>query len=140
MVHLSYLLVQNLSAKFKNRLLFNSLTPFKILFTYKKRASEQIFNHCTAVYQRYAGQRAKFAKKVHKPPLRVHVINFKLNRFITPIWIPWNPQTPKIKYLIRNKCIFAPIQAFQWKLFWRRLKLWVSKWNAEDMYKVQKLA
>ena len=24
-------------------------------------------------------QRAKFAKKVHKPPLRVNVINFELN-------------------------------------------------------------
>ena len=30
---------------------------------------------------RGATQRAKFAKKVHKPPLRVNVINFELNGF-----------------------------------------------------------
>ena len=28
--------------------------------------------------QLYGAQRAKFAKKVHKPPLRVNVINFEL--------------------------------------------------------------
>ena len=40
-------------------------------------------------------QRAKFAKKVHKPPLRVNVINFELNGFNASIWIPWSPPDPK---------------------------------------------
>ena len=39
-----------------------------------------------------AAQRAKFVKKVHKPPLRVNVINFELNGFNASIWVP---QTPK---------------------------------------------
>ena len=37
-------------------------------------------------------QRAKFAKKVHKPPLGFIVINFGLNGFNASIWVP---QTPK---------------------------------------------
>ena len=40
-------------------------------------------------------QRAKFAKKVHKPPLRVNVINFELNGFNASIWVPWSPSDPK---------------------------------------------
>ena len=40
-------------------------------------------------------QRAKFAKKVHKPPLGVHVINFELNWFNASIWVPCNPSDPK---------------------------------------------
>ena len=39
-----------------------------------------------------AAQRAKFVKKVHKPPLGVNVINFELNWFM---WVPWNPSDPK---------------------------------------------
>jgi hypothetical protein len=34
-------------------------------------------------------QRAKIAKKVHKPPLGVNVINFELNMFNAFIWVPW---------------------------------------------------
>jgi hypothetical protein len=33
-------------------------------------------------------QRAKFAKKVHKPLLRVNVIDFELNEFNASIWVP----------------------------------------------------
>ena len=44
-------------------------------------------SHCT--------QRAKFAKKVHIPPLRVNVINFELNGFNASIWVPWSPSDPK---------------------------------------------
>ena len=33
-------------------------------------------------------QRAKFAKKVHKPPPRFNVINFELNWFDASIWVP----------------------------------------------------
>ena len=39
-----------------------------------------------------ATQRAKFAEKVHKPPLGLKVINFELNGFNASIWVP---QTPK---------------------------------------------
>ena len=35
-----------------------------------------------------AAQRAKIAKKVHKPPLGVNVINFDLNGFNASIWVP----------------------------------------------------
>ena len=42
-----------------------------------------------------AAQRAKFAKKVHKPPLRVNAINFELNGFNASIWVPWSPSDPK---------------------------------------------
>ena len=44
---------------------------------------------------RHVAQRAKFAKKVHKPPLRVNVINFELKGFNAPIWVPWSPSDPK---------------------------------------------
>ena len=40
--------------------------------------------------------RAKFAEKVHKPPLGVDVLDFELNGFNASIWVPWSPQTPKI--------------------------------------------
>ena len=40
-------------------------------------------------------QRAKYAKKVHKPPLGVNVINFELNWFNASIWVPCNPSDPK---------------------------------------------
>ena len=36
-------------------------------------------------------QRAKIAKKVHKPHLAVNVINFELNGFDASIWVPWSP-------------------------------------------------
>ena len=45
--------------------------------------------------QRAGAQRAKFAKKVHKPPLGFHVINFELNWFNASIWVPCNPSDPK---------------------------------------------
>jgi hypothetical protein len=47
------------------------------------------------VMQRAAAQRAKFAKKVHKPPLWVNVMNFELNVFNASIWVPWSPSDPK---------------------------------------------
>ena len=42
-----------------------------------------------------AAQRAKFAEKVHKPPLWVNVINFELNGLDASIWVPWSPSDPK---------------------------------------------
>ena len=33
-------------------------------------------------------QRAKFAEKVHKPPLWVNVVNFELNGLDASIWAP----------------------------------------------------
>ena len=67
-----------------------------------------------------AAQRAKFAKKVHKPPLRVNVINFELNGFNASIWVPWSPSDPKKlwctdrsiqihKICVKISCMFAPI-------------------------------
>ena len=44
---------------------------------------------------RYAGQRAKFTEKVHKPPLGFNVINFELNGFNASIWVPWSPSDRK---------------------------------------------
>ena len=44
---------------------------------------------------RHGTKRAKFAKKVHKPPLRTNVINFILNGFNASIWVPWSPSDPK---------------------------------------------
>ena len=38
---------------------------------------------------------AFFAEKVHKPPLRVNVINIELNGFNASIWSLGVPQTPK---------------------------------------------
>ena len=43
-------------------------------------------------------QRAKFAKKVHKPSLRVNVISFELNGFNAihiGVWVPWSPSDSK---------------------------------------------
>ena len=40
-------------------------------------------------------QRARFVKKVHKPPLGVNFINIELNKFIGSIWVSWNPSDPK---------------------------------------------
>ena len=37
---------------------------------------------------RGATQRAKFAKKVHKPSLSVNVISFEVNEFNASIWVP----------------------------------------------------
>ena len=42
-----------------------------------------------------AAKRAKFTKKVHKPPLRVNVINFELNGFNASTSVPWSPSDPK---------------------------------------------
>ena len=38
---------------------------------------------CHTAQEARAAQRAKFVKKVHKPPLRVNVDNFELNEFNT---------------------------------------------------------
>ena len=40
-------------------------------------------------------QRAKIAEKVHKPPLEVNDINFKINGLNAFIWVPWSPSDPK---------------------------------------------
>ena len=37
---------------------------------------------------RAVAQRAKFTKKVHKPPLRIKFINFELNGYNASIWVP----------------------------------------------------
>ena len=50
-------------------------------------------------------QRAKFAQKVHKPPLEVNVINFELNECNAFIWVPWSPSDPK-----KLSCIDRNIQ------------------------------
>ena len=42
-----------------------------------------------------AAQRAKFTKKVHKPSLRINVIDFELDGFSASIWVPWSPSDPK---------------------------------------------
>ena len=61
---------------------------------------------------RSATQRAKFARKVHKPPLGVNVINFELNGFNVFLWVPWSLSESKVfkftKYVERNKMHFCP--------------------------------
>ena len=54
-------------------------------------------NNCKQRQRRCASasQRAKFAKKVQKPPLRFNVINFELNRFNASIWVPCSPSNPE---------------------------------------------
>ena len=47
-----------------------------------------------------AAQRAKFLKKVHKPPLRTNVIDFELSGFNASIWVPWSPSDPKSWYAL----------------------------------------
>ena len=57
-----------------------------------------------------AAQRAKFAEKVHKPPLWVNVINFELNGLDASIWVPWSPSKSHdalIFKFIRNKLHFC---------------------------------
>ena len=41
-----------------------------------------------------AAQRAEFAKKVQRPPLRANAKNFELNEFNASIWVPWSPSDP----------------------------------------------
>ena len=53
----------------------------------------EILWHCTLYGS--GAQRIKFAKKVHKPPLWVNVINFELNGLDASIWVPWSPSDPK---------------------------------------------
>ena len=43
-------------------------------------------------------QRAKFAEKVHKPPLGVNVIKFELNGFNASISVFWSPTDPPKSY------------------------------------------
>ena len=40
-----------------------------------------IIMHNISTEERHGTQRAKFARKVHKPPLGVNVINFEINGF-----------------------------------------------------------
>ena len=58
-----------------------------------------------------AAQRAKFARKVHKPPLGVNVINFELNGSNVFLWVPWSLSESKVfkftKYVERNKMHLA---------------------------------
>ena len=42
--------------------------------------------------------RAKFVKKVHKPPLGVNVIKFELNGFNVSISVFWSPTDPPKGY------------------------------------------
>ena len=61
-------------------------------------------------------QRAKFARKVHKPPFGVNVINFELNGFNVFLWVPWSLSEFKVfkftKYMERNKMHFCPKSCF----------------------------
>ena len=82
----------------------------------QKEKDDAFLNACVRQPQRRAPQRAKFAKKVHKPPLRVNVINFELNGFNTSIWVPFGvPQTSKScdalihKIQVKISCMFAPM-------------------------------
>ena len=62
-----------------------------------------------------AAQRAKFAEKVHKPPLWVNVINFELNGLDASIMVPLKSHRPqkshdaliKIFKFIRKKLRFC---------------------------------
>ena len=65
-------------------------------------------------------QRAKFAKKVHKPPLGVNVIDFEINVFNTSRWVPWSPSDSKIsrdalievfKFISKNFECFSPVRS-----------------------------
>ena len=40
----------------------------------------------------HAAQRAKFVEKVHKPPLRIYVINFELKGFKGSLGVPQPPK------------------------------------------------
>ena len=67
-------------------------------------------------------QKAKFAKKVHKPPLWVNVINFELIGLDASIWVPWSSSDPK-KSLCTNRSIqihkkqAAPIESETLKIY-----------------------
>ena len=67
----------------------SSLDRFSSTFKRKKKVIlMQLFGDLNAT------QRAKFAEKVHKPPLWVNVINLELNGLDASIWIPWSPSDP----------------------------------------------
>ena len=117
-------------------------------------SSHSVLVHCSSKYSHCtAAQRAKFSKKVHKPPHGFNVINVELNWFNAFIWVPWNPSDPKKTWctdksiqISRNKLYFCTYSSISVKsqhrliwLFWCRLKLWVPKWNADDMYKIWNL-
>ena len=63
-----------------------------------------------------AAQRAKFARKVHKPPLVINAINFELDGFNVFFWVPWSLSESKVSMLQNTwketRCIFAPNLAF----------------------------
>ena len=46
-------------------------------------------------FRAIAAQWAKFAKKVHKPPLRVDIINLELNGFNASIWVRFESLRPQ---------------------------------------------
>ena len=67
----------------------------------------------------HGSYRAKFAEKVHKPPLGIDVLNFELNGFNASIWVPWSPPDPQKlwctnrsiqinKICVEKSCMFAP--------------------------------
>ena len=66
---------------------------------------------------RAAAQRAKFAEKVHKPPLRINVNNFELDGFNASMTVLQTPKScdvvieDKIRYVycVKISCMFAPI-------------------------------
>ena len=58
---------------------------------------------CSEKIIRGVTERAKLAKKVHKPPLLVNVMEFELNGFNASIWVPWTSSDPKkLSCLDRN--------------------------------------
>ena len=60
--------------------------------------------------QGHGTQRAKIAKKVHKPPLAVNVINFELNGFDASYGSPGVPQSRKRYNLIIEVFKFIRLQ------------------------------
>ena len=75
--------------------------------------------NCFKVKWSYSTQRDKINEKVHKPPLRVNLISFKLNGFNASIWVPWSSSDPKTlrytdrstqihKICVKISCMFAP--------------------------------
>ena len=85
-----------------------ALLTTKYLTTYNFNLAN--FHALTAAAAVHAAQRAKFARKVHKPPLGVDVINFELNGFNVFLWVPWSLSESKVfkftKYVERNKMLF----------------------------------
>ena len=65
------------------------------IVTYLLTSNNPFHRQLHGQFRREVAQGAKFAKKVHKPPLWVNVINFELNGLDASMWGPWNPSDPK---------------------------------------------